>query len=71
MVTGCASRTSRPGDGLRYFPSYVPVKFAMRAHVPPDHPTAPTKLSWMAVMPDGNVAIAEIAHDGVPIEVVG
>jgi len=57
-------------DRLRYFPSYIPVKFAMRAYVPPDHPTGPTKLSWMAVMSDGKVAIAEIANDGVPVEVV-
>lgn len=35
-----------------------------------DQPPGPTKLSWMAVMSDGEVAIADIATDGQTVEVV-
>jgi hypothetical protein len=56
-------------DRLKAFPAHQPIKFAMRAYVPPDQPLGATTLSWMAVMADGEVAIAEIATDGVKVNV--
>jgi len=57
-------------DRLRSFPAHKPVQFTMRAYVPADQPAGITQLSWMAVMADGEVAIAEISTDGVKVEVV-
>jgi hypothetical protein len=54
---------------LKAFPAHTPVSFTMRAYVPPDQPTGSVKLSWMAVMSDGKVAIAEFATDGVNVDV--
>jgi hypothetical protein len=57
-------------DRLKSFPAHQPVRFAMRAYVPPDQPPGMTQLSWMAVMSDGKVAIAEYATDGVQVKVL-
>jgi hypothetical protein len=57
-------------DRLKTLPANTRIQFAMRAYVPPDQPPGATQLSWMAVMADGKVAIAEIATDGVKVEVV-
>jgi len=57
-------------DRLKSLPANTRIQFAMRAYVPPDQPLGTTPLSWMAVMSDGKVAIAEIATDGLKVEVV-
>lgn len=57
-------------DRLKSLPPNTRIQFAMRVYVPPDQPLGTTQLSWMAVMADGKVAIAEIATDGVKVEVV-
>jgi len=57
-------------DRLKAFPAHTPVSFTMRAYVPPDQPPGSTKLSWMAVMSDGTVAIANLATDGVKVDVI-
>jgi hypothetical protein len=57
-------------DRLRSLPANTRIQFAMRAYVPPEIPVGTTQLSWMAVMSDGEVAIAEIATDGVKVTVV-
>lgn len=44
--------------------------FAMRLVVAPDAPIGPVMLHWMLMYADGTVGIAEIANDGVPLEVI-
>ncbi|GAA1392885.1 hypothetical protein ACFQZ4_36905 [Catellatospora coxensis] len=40
-----------------------------RADVPPDQPPGPVKLSWMAVVDGGTVAVTNIATDGLNLQV--
>jgi hypothetical protein len=57
--------------GLTRFPAHTPVSFAMRAFVPESQPVgSKLRLYWMAVMADGEVAIADLATGGVTVEVV-
>jgi len=50
-------------------PAHTSVRFAMRLRVPDQAPVGETRLTWMAVMADGEVAIADLATGGVPITV--
>jgi hypothetical protein len=52
------------------FPPHVPVRFTMRLVVPADMPPGLANLAWMAVLANGEVAIAELANGGLPIEVL-
>lgn len=43
----------------------------MRTFVSPDASPGPAELHWMAVMANGEVAIADLATDGRTVEIVG
>ena len=46
------------------------VRFAMTLDVPADAPLGATRLTWMAVVADGTVIIADLSSGGAPITIV-
>jgi hypothetical protein len=74
----CPPYTQRLGDRAStyllncYSSSIAPHKsrrFEMKFPVPADSVVGPTTLSWMAVLKDGTVAVADLATDGVAVRV--
>jgi hypothetical protein len=55
---------------VEQIPPHGMLRFAMSIWVSADTPPGPTKLHWMAVTANGQVAIAELATDGIAVEVV-
>jgi len=54
---------------LSRFPPHRPVRFEMRMYVEPDAELGPARLSWMAVLGDGESATANLDTGGVTVEV--
>jgi hypothetical protein len=47
------------------------MRFGMTLRVPNDAPLGKTPLTWMAIIDDGRVAIADLATGGVSVQVTG
>lgn len=68
---GAEATTHRLNCAVRAIAGHTSVRFRMRLAVPETVPLGTNRLSWMAVMDDGRVAIANLATGGVEIEVTG
>lgn len=47
------------------------VRFEMQVSVPSNTPVGESKLTWMAVVSDGRVAVADLATGGVTVRITG
>ncbi|WP_238012483.1 hypothetical protein KZZ52_58815 [Dactylosporangium sp. AC04546] len=61
--------TYRLNCAAKSVPRHSALTFRMRFEVPATAPLGPTLLTWMAVVADGRVAIANLSNGGVPIEI--